>query len=287
MAIEKHCSTVKNNVRLSDYTSVKIGGIGDVVAYPTRKEFSNTIIDLFNDNQPFCLLGRGSNTLISDSGFRGVVVMTSRISAISVVEDTMYCEAGASLIEACRIAREHGLSGLEWAVGIPGSIGGALVTNAGAYGSAIGDIVMSATLVNIKETVYKKEDLGFTYRDSKVESLGVVKDVVLKLKKSDYFNIRKLESDYIEKRRNSQPKALSLGSVYKAHNGIGAGYYIDQAGLKGLRIGGAEVSRVHAGFIINLGGATSMDYREVMRTVEDTVYNKYGIELIREIKFLG
>ena len=286
MTMIKSCSTIKRNVILSDYTSVKIGGVGKMVAYPTANEFSDTIIELVDNDLPFYILGRGSNTLISDDGYRGVVVMTTKLNSISVVGETMCCGAGASLIEASRLARENSLSGLEWAVGIPGSIGGALVTNAGAYGGSIGDIVDSVTIVKDKEKVYKNEDLGFTYRDSRVGDLGTVKDVVLKLKKSDYFAIVNREGEYVTRRRNSQPRALSLGSVYKAHNGISAGYYIDQAGLKGLRIGGAEVSHVHAGFIINLGGATSRDYHKIMETVEQAVYNKYGIKLIREIKFL-
>lgn len=286
MTMIKSCSTIKRNVILSDYTSVKIGGVGKMVAYPTANEFSDTIIELVDNDLPFYILGRGSNTLISDDGYRGVVVMTTKLNSISVVGETMCCGAGASLIEASRLARENSLSGLEWAVGIPGSIGGALVTNAGAYGGSIGDIVDSVTIVKDKEKVYKNEDLGFTYRDSRVGDLGAVKDVVLKLKKSDYFAIVNREGEYVTRRRNSQPRALSLGSVYKAHNGISAGYYIDQAGLKGLRIGGAEVSHVHAGFIINLGGATSRDYHKIMEIVEQTVYDKYGIKLIREIKFL-
>ena len=286
MTMIKSCSTIKRNVILSDYTSVKIGGVGKMVAYPTANEFSDTIIELVDNDLPFYILGRGSNTLISDDGYRGVVVMTTKLNSISVVGETMCCGAGASLIEASRLARENSLSGLEWAVGIPGSIGGALVTNAGAYGGSIGDIVDSVTIVKDKEKVYKNEDLGFTYRDSRVGDLGAVKDVVLKLKKSDYFAIVNREGEYVTRRRNSQPRALSLGSVYKAHNGISAGYYIDQAGLKGLRIGGAEVSHVHAGFIINLGGATSRDYHKIMEIVEQAVYDKYGIKLIREIKFL-
>lgn len=286
MTIDQIC-TVRRKVRLSDYTSVKIGGEADVVAYPEWKEFYPTLKFLSDTSTPHVVLGRGSNTLISDEGYRGIVVTTGKLDGVEVVGDRIRCQCGASLINVARIAKLHSLTGMEWAIGIPASIGGALVTNAGAWGGCIGDVVESATVFSDTERRVGKDELGFSYRSSKIASLGTVGEVVVRLKKGNPYDVEKLEREYVKKRLDTQPKGYSLGSVFKAHNGVSAGYYIDEAGLKGMRIGGAEVSLVHAGFILNVGGATARDYYELIRYVEKTVWEKFGITLEREIKLLG
>lgn len=286
MTIDQIC-TVRRKVRLSDYTSVKIGGEADVVAYPEWKEFYPTLKFLADTSTPHVVLGRGSNTLISDEGYRGIVVATGKLDGVEVVGDRIRCQCGASLINVARIAKLHSLTGMEWAIGIPASIGGAIVTNAGAWGGCIGDVVESVTVFSDTERRVEKDELGFSYRSSKIASLGTVGEVVIRLKKGNPHDVEKLQREYVKKRLDTQPKGYSLGSVFKAHNGVSAGYYIDKAGLKGKRIGGAEVSLVHAGFILNVGGATARDYYELIRYVEKTVWKKFGITLEREIKLLG
>lgn len=286
MTIEEIC-TVRQNVRLSDYTSVKIGGIADFIAYPKWNEFYPTLKSLTDTNIPYVVLGRGSNTLISDDGYRGVVVSTRRLEGVEVFENELRCQCGASLVNVARIAKSHSLTGLEWAVGIPASVGGAIVTNAGAWGGCMADVTVGAVVFSNKERYVTAEELGFTYRSSRVESLGIVGEVILRLKKGNVAEIEKKEREYVSRRQSTQPKGYSLGSVFKRHNGVSAGYYVDRAGLKGKRIGGAEVSKLHAGFIVNVGGATARDYYELIRYVENTVEEKFGITLEREIKFLG
>lgn len=287
MTIEDVCKTVKKSVILSDYTSVKIGGICDTVAYPEWGEFYSTLSYL-DCKVPYVVLGRGSNTLISDSGFRGVVVTTAKLSLVEVDSNGIVCQCGASLPKISKIAKEHSLSGLEWAVGIPASIGGALVTNAGAYGGCIGDIVEWAEIFRRgKAYVYDGSDLDFGYRHSKVSDLGTVGRVKLRLSPDLVKNVEEREREIRIKRASTQPVGLSLGSVFKAHNGVSAGYYLDKAGLKGVSIGGAMISDVHAGFIINRGGATAKDYLALIELAEEVVAKKYGIKLQREIKLLG
>lgn len=281
------CKTFSQNVKLSDYTTVKIGGVADLVCYPDWEEFYPTIKWLKDTRTPFAVLGRGSNTLVSDEGYRGVVVLTRKLDGIEVDKDTISCQCGASLINLSRIAKEHSLTGLEWAVGIPGSVGGAIVTNAGAWGSQIGDIVQKVEVFGEKPLLLDRESLDFSYRNSKVLNYGVVGRVILKLKKAEQKDIVRREEICIKRRNDTQPKGYSLGSIFKAYNGIGAGYYVDRAGLKGLRVGGAEVNRVHAGFITNVGNATASDYRAVIDIVTLKVEEKFGITLEKEIKYLG
>lgn len=287
MAIEKYCSVTKNQVRLSDYTSVKIGGIANLVTYPTQCEIAGLINYLECDNIPYIVLGKGSNTLISDNGYSGVVVLTSKLTDIETDEDTITCGSGVSLPTLARVAKEHCLTGLEWAVNIPGTIGGGMVTNAGAYGMALCDIVESATIVKDITKVYYNADLGFGYRKSNIPSLGTVSRVRLKLKKESPQTILALEREYIKRRQSSQPKGYSLGSVFRSHNGVSAGYYIEQAGLKGVKIGGAEISAIHANFIINTGSATAKDYLALINLIEDKVYSTFGIRLVKEINIVG
>lgn len=149
------------------------------------------------------------------------------------------------------------------------------------------DVVEGATIFSDKERYLSIRELGLTYRSSKIESLGTVGEVIIRLKKGNANEIEEREREYVSKRLATQPKGYSLGSVFKAHNGVSAGYYIDEAGLKGKRIGGAEISKIHAGFIVNVGGATSKDYYELIRYVEREVEEKFGVILEREIKFLG
>lgn len=286
MTLDGICA-FRQNIRLSDYTSVKIGGVADCVCYPEWKNFYSTLRYLSDGDIPHVVLGRGTNTLISDDGYRGVVVSTAKLTGVEVSGDTIRAQCGASLAGVARIAREHSLSGLEWAVGIPGSIGGALVTNAGAWGGCIGDVLEGATVFLDKERYVSSKELGLSYRHSEVEHLGTVGEVTIRLRRGSQKDIEDREREYIIKRLSTQPKGYSLGCVFKACNGISAGYYIDKSGLKGARIGGAVVSEIHAGFILNTGGATQRDYCELIRHVEKTVEEKFGIRLEREIKFLG
>lgn len=287
--IGNFCKIIKSNAPLSDYTTIGIGGVAKKIAHPkTEEELISLISYLKDKNIPYLILGKGSNVLVSDKGFEGVVIVTTGLKEISYDGDKLFAQCGVTLPALSKFALFLSLSGLEFAVGIPATVGGALKMNAGAYGSDMSCILDSCRILNDGKIVeYTKDELGFEYRNSRISALGTVISAKFNLLPKDASDIEKKMRETVEKRRQTQPRERSCGCIFKAHNNISAGYYIDKAGLKGVRVGGAEVSRVHAGFIVNKGSATALDVIELIKKIRSEVYAKFGVELVTEINFLG
>lgn len=241
--------------------------------------------------EPF-ILGRGSNLLVSDSGIsRPVIQLDDDFTAITREGNTLRCGAGASLIAVCRAAAENSLSGIEWGYGIPGSLGGGVYMNAGAYGGELRDVLTEVTFLDEagEYRTLPAAELSLSYRHSIFEERPgtVIVEAVLTLTPGDPAAIRAAMEDYMSRRREKQPLEYgSAGSTFKRPVGNYASALVDQCGLKGLSVGGAEVSRKHAGFIINRGGATAADVRELIAEVQRIVREKTGYTLECEIKYI-
>ena len=241
--------------------------------------------------EPF-ILGRGSNLLVSDSGIsRPVIQLDGDFTAITREGNTLRCGAGASLIAVCRAAAENSLSGIEWGYGIPGSLGGGVYMNAGAYGGELRDVLTEVTFLDEagEYRTLPAAELSLSYRHSIFEDRPgtVIVGAVLTLTPGDPAAIRAAMEDYMSRRREKQPLEYgSAGSTFKRPAGNYASALVDQCGLKGLSVGGAEVSRKHAGFIINRGGATAADVRELIAEVQRIVREKTGYTLECEIKYI-
>ena len=241
--------------------------------------------------EPF-ILGRGSNLLVSDSGIsRPVIQLDGDFTAITREGNTLRCGAGASLIAVCRAAAENSLSGIEWGYGIPGSLGGGVYMNAGAYGGEMRDVLTEVTFLDEagEYRTLPAAELSLSYRHSIFEDRPgtVIVGAVLTLTPGDPATIRAAMEDYMSRRREKQPLEYgSAGSTFKRPVGNYASALVDQCGLKGLSVGGAEVSRKHAGFIINRGGATAADVRELIAEVQRIVREKTGYTLECEIKYI-
>ena len=283
---------VRSQVPLKTMTTFKIGGAARAVLAPRNEDQLKDILRACAraDIHPL-VLGNGSNVLFSDAGYDGVILhLEEGFSDIVLEGCTVRCGAGVSLSRLCRFALDHALAGLEFAYGIPGSVGGAAFMNAGAYGGEMKDVVVRCHHVSPDGTpgTLSGEGLGFGYRDSAYKHNGcVITAVEFALRPGDPAQIRAKMEELIGRRRSKQPiEYPSAGSVFKRPPGHFAGTLIEQCGLKGTRIGGAQVSEKHAGFIINAGGATCADVRALIRLVQDTVREKTGVLLEPEVMML-
>lgn len=280
------------DVLLKDYTSFKIGGNADVMVFPdTVSRLSAVFSFAKNESLPVLVIGKGSNMLVDDDGFKGVVINTCRLDKIELIDDeTIYCQSGASLSKLCRFALEHSLTGLEFAFGIPGTAGGAAYMNAGAYGGEMKDILVSCEHI-LSDGIgakFNAEELNLRYRHSVYsDSDMIITALILKLKKGDKAEIKAKMDELMSKRRDKQPLEYpSAGSTFKRPEGYFAGALIEQCGLKGFTVGGAQVSEKHAGFVINIGSATAADVCAVVKHCQQTVFEKVGVMLEPEIKII-
>jgi UDP-N-acetylmuramate dehydrogenase len=287
---------LQENVQLANYTTAHAGGVADaLLIVHDAAELEDVVRKLWEMDIPFVILGSGSNVLVSDSGFRGVVLVnrakTVKIDARSD-PPTVWAESGANIGAMARQVALRGLSGLEWAATIPGTVGGAVYGNAGAHGSD-----MSANLV-LAEILHRKQgkvewsgaQLKFGYRTSilkKKPGQVVVLSTRLKLEHSTQPVVQARMTEFSDRRRSTQPPGASLGSMFKNPSGDYAGRLIEAAGLKGTRIGGAQVSPVHANFFINDENATAGDIDRLLRLVQQTVYDKFSVKLELEIEKIG
>ena len=289
---EENSIEYKLNESMSCHTSFKIGGAADIfISVRSASELSAVFKKCGELNIPRFVIGKGSNLLVSDLGIEGAVISLSSLNGISVSGEEITCGAGAALSEVCRAALESSLTGLEFAYGIPGSIGGAVYMNAGAYGGEISGAVLSAECMTADGTLIKvnAEEMNFGYRKSVFKENGMtVIGAVLRLHKGDKKEIEEKMEDYISRRKSKQPLEYpSAGSFFKRPEGYFAGALIEKNGLKGATEGGAQVSEKHAGFIINRGGATAADVIKLGQRVSDTVLAKDGVKLEREVIFIG
>lgn len=278
---------------LKEYTSFRTGGLAAcVVSVDSQPKLASLLNFLTKTENEFIVLGNGTNMLVSDQGYQGMVIrMGPGLSRIHVVDDHIYAQAGAPLIAVARAAMEKGLTGLEFAAGIPGSVGGSVVMNAGAYGGELEQVIESVTVLNQNGEIMDldKDTMEFGYRTSALKNRPfVVTEVAFAMKKGDREEIKARMEDYNRRRTDKQPLEYpSAGSSFKRPEGHFAGKLIMDAGLRGYSIGGAQVSEKHCGFIINKGGASSQDVASLMLLVQRQVKNRFHIFLDPEIVFLG
>ena len=287
---------VKENIPLFLYTTFRIGGPAKYFFSAKNKENLIKAIETAKQLElPFFVLGGGSNVLFSDKGYNGLVVKveSSELEFKAKKQSVeVYCESGVSLSLLVSKSAENGLTGLEWAVGIPGTIGGAIRGNAGAFGVSIGDMVKKVEAIDIKSreiTVFDRKESCFSYRSSlfKENRNLVVLSVWLKLKKENREKIEERIKKYLDYRKESQPlKFFSAGSIFKNPSKFSAGELIEKCGLKGIKIGRARISEKHANFIINLGGAKAEDVIKLIEIVKQEVKNKFKIQLEEEIEIV-
>lgn len=284
---------VRLNEPLAEYTTWKIGGPADVFVIPNgKKELAETIRILHRHGTPFITIGRGSNTLIADKGVRGVVIKLGKGLDYVRFEGSQVTAGGAvSLITLSVKAGKEGLTGLEFASGIPGTVGGAVYMNAGAHGSDMSRILIEAEIVlETGETVrLSKDQLQFDYRHSILhEKPGIVTEAVLHLEQGERMEIASAMATYKERRLRTQPFTLATaGSTFRNPDNHFAAKLIEESGLKGYRIGGAEVSTTHANFIINTGNATAADVLQLMEHIKRRISEKHGIDLVPEVLVVG
>ncbi len=278
---------------MSNHTSFKVGGRCDMLIYPNSTESLAKLCSKCKDiSLNSIILGNGTNVLFNDRGFRGVVfVVSGETGNITVNGDTIVAEAGASLKKLCVTALDNGLTGLEFAYGIPGTVGGAVYMNAGAYGGEIKDVVTEVTAsdANGKVITFTKEMLDMGYRKSIfTDSDYVILSAKFKLTEGDRCEIKAKMDDLMLRRKDKQPLEYpSAGSTFKRPEGTYAGLVIEQSGLKGYSVGGAQVSEKHANFVINKGGATATDIINLISDVKKTVKEKTGYDLECEVKLIS
>ena len=278
---------------MSRHTSFKIGGPADLLATPSNEEELCKLLARSKEhNIPVTLVGNGSNLLVRDKGIRGLVIkLGNMLNTIEVGENSITFGSGVSLALASKKAAELGFTGMEFAVGIPGSIGGAVYMNAGAYDGEMANVVTAVRTVdadgNVK--VLSNDDMCFAYRKTALQGSGlIVTAVTVTMPKGEVSEILAKMADFSQKRISKQPLELpSAGSMFKRPPGYFAGTLIDQTGLKGYTVGGAQVSTKHAGFVVNVGGATASDVLQLIKDVQDKVREAHGVELHPEVLIIG
>lgn len=281
------------NEPMSKHTTFKIGGPADCLVFPASVEDVTRVFKLIGQYEvPFTILGNGSNVLVLDKGIRGVVVkINSPFATIHHENNHIFASAGALLADVSKYAASHALTGLEFAVGIPGSIGGAVFMNAGAYDGEIKNVVAAVTAVNQQGEVvhYNQTELEFAYRHSIFqENEQVICEVELILEKGNPMEIEEKMGLLTQKRESRQPLEMpSAGSTFKRPQGYFAGTLIEQTDLKGFKVGGAQISTKHAGFVVNSGQATAKDVLELIDAVQQRVYEKHGVKLYPEVRMIG
>ncbi len=283
---------VRENVTLAPYTTMRTGGPAALFAEPRNAQQLAHVHQWAQEKGlPLLILGNGSNLLIADSGFDGLVIHLGRaLSEVSVFANTLTAQAGASLAAAARAAAQASLTGLEFAAGIPGSIGGAVCMNAGAYGGEIAQVIVSARVLTPEGVrTVSKDELSLGYRSSAVMQNGwVVLEATFELAPGSPDEIKATMADLAARRREKQPLQYpSCGSFFKRPVGYYAGALIEQAGLKGYRVGDAQVSELHAGFVINRGHATSSEIYRLMQEVQCRVQAQFGVTLEPEVRLIG
>ena len=278
---------------MSQHTTFKIGGPADYFLMPDKGEDVGRVIKICKEKEiPYFILGNGSNLLVGDGGYRGAVIQIDRnMTSVTVEGNEITAQAGALLSAVAAAAKNASLTGFEFAGGIPGTIGGAVVMNAGAYGGEMKDVLTEVTVMNAEGDIFTlpTEELELGYRTSIIKTAGyIVLEAKIRLKEGDPEVIRETMKDLTIRRTTKQPLEYpSAGSTFKRPEGYFAGKLIMDSGLAGYQVGGAQVSEKHCGFVINAGDATARDVRTLMDNVRDIVYKKYGVTLEPEVKFLG
>ena len=278
---------------MKEVTSFQIGGPVDYFIEPrSEEELKDVIVSVERDEMPWMIMGKGTNMVVSDKGIRGAVIrLENYFSDVRVEGTRVVAQSGASMKKVAEAARDASLTGLEFAHGIPGAVGGAMTMNAGAYGGEMKDVVESVKVMYHDGTteVIPVDQMDFRYRNSRVyDEKLVVLEATFLLQPGEQAAIQSQMDELWNRRVSKQPLEYpSAGSTFKRPVGYFAGQLIDQAGLRGLKHGGAQVSQKHCGFVINCGDATCKDVVELIRMVQEAVYEKHGVELETEVKVLG
>ncbi len=293
MQIDNIFPNIKYMEPMNEHTSFKVGGKADIFLEPDSIEELVSFIKYLKDNKtPFILLGNCTNVLISDDGIKGAVIkLGDKVSSVELKDNMIIAECGALLSSVSKLAADNSLSGMEFANGIPGSIGGGVSMNAGAYGLEMKDIVEKVEVLDssLELKSLNNKQMEFGYRKSIISQKDyIVTTVYFNLKKGNQNEIKKTMEELNEKRKDKQPISFpSAGSVFKRPEGNYAGKLIEEAGLKGMTIGGAQISEKHCGFIINKGNATAKDIYNLIDYIQRAVYERFGVKLETEIKLMG
>lgn len=283
---------VRTKEPMSRHTSFRIGGPAEIFVEPTVAQIGRVIACCKEEQVPYTVIGNGSNLLVGDGGIHGVVVcLGEQASGISVFREELFAEAGALLSKMAAEAQKAGLTGLEFSAGIPGSVGGAIIMNAGAYGGEMADVVREVQVLTAEGDIeiWGRDDMDFGYRRSRaMEEGAIVLSAFFDLKKAEPDQVRRRMEDLAAKRREKQPLEFpSAGSTFKRPEGNFAGKLIMEAGLGGYRVGDAQVSEKHCGFVINRGDATAAQVRQLMEDVIRRVRETSGVTLEPEVRMVG
>lgn len=285
---------VKYNEKMSKYTTMRVGGTCDCIVFPDEISKIKEVIDFCkNENITFFVIGNGSNLLVKDEGIHGVVIkLGHRFGKIELDGEYILAYAGATMPTLSQLAKKNSLKGLEFACGIPGTIGGGVKMNAGAYGSQISDILYEVTYMDEKEEIktIKNKDCSFGYRKSifTINPNYVILSAKFKLERGNIDEIENKMKENSLARKAKQPLEYpNFGSVFKRPEGYFVGKLVDDAGLRGYKIGGAQVSTKHTGFIVNVDNATCKDVLDLIGYVQTTVYNKFNVKLTPEVIIIG
>lgn len=288
--VPKHC--LRQDEPMKHHTSFRIGGPADFMVFPDSEDQVRLLVEMCR-KYDFSLLvmGRGSNMLVPDQGIRGVVVVVGEnLNSVAIHHDQVWVQSGVSLNSLSRTLLQMGLSGCEFAGGIPGTVGGALAMNAGAYGGEMRDVLVSCKVMDRsgRITHLSCDEMELGYRSSRVQKTReIILSATLKLRRGDYQQIKFLMEDYWQRRITKQPYYLpSGGSVFKRPEGYFAGKLIEDCGLKGKAIGGAMVSELHAGFIVNTGHATAHDVLRLMALIQKRVKERFKVDLEPELRLI-
>ena len=285
---------IEENVPMAQYTSFRAGGEARMMVIPADAEQLSAVLGVLSGSGvQYMVLGNGTNILVKDSGYDGVIVkIGSGFDYVRQEGCRLVCGSGTRMSVAAKAALEGGLSGFEFASGIPGFTGGAVFMNAGAYGGEMKDILRRAKIVSkdgSREFYMTADELEMGYRHTKLHDTGdIVTEVEFVLEEGDSTQIKAKMTELMEKRNSRQPVNFpSAGSFFKRPEGYFAGKLIQDAGLKGLSVGGAQVSELHSGFIINRGGATATDILQLMEMIQARVFDEFGVRLETEVRIIG
>ncbi len=285
-------ANIKENEPLSRYTYTKTGGPADALIFPKSKEEVQALVKWLNENDwPLTILGNASNLIVKDGGIRGATIILTDMNQISVQENTIRVLTGAPLIELSKRAYDNELTGLEFACGIPGSVGGAVYMNAGAYGGEVQEVITQVTVLTREGKIREmtNEDMEFDYRHSILQKTDdIALEVVFELKQGKKAEIKEKMDELTFLRTSKQPLEYpSCGSVFKRPTGYFTGKLIQDAGMQGYIWGGAQISTKHAGFIVNINNATATDYIELIEHIKEVILEKDGVTLETEVKIIG
>lgn len=285
-------SDIKLQEPLSKYTYTETGGPAEVLIFPkSQLEVKDLVRFIHEQGFPLTILGNASNLIVKDGGIKGVVLMLTEMNQVHTNGTSITAEAGATIIEVSQIALENRLTGLEFSCGIPGSVGGAVYMNAGAYGGEVKDVIKTVDVITRQGEIktLENEEMDFTYRNSILQETGdIVLSTTFELSVGDY-DVIKQEMDHLtELRTSKQPLEYpSCGSVFKRPEGHFTGKLIQDAGLQGLKWGGAQISTKHAGFIVNIDQATATDYIELIAHIQKEIWDIYQVRLETEVRIIG